>query len=160
MNNLEINYLLRHNKYTNRYFLNVYSADKLPKRINKCSTKIIIANFSPSTSPGTHWVAFLFKPKIVEFFDPAGDISLRQNKLFQDFIARNRRRKMIYNTNALQSLHSDTCGEWCCIYTLYRSKNKSFKNFLKSFNFKDKLEGDKRVRYLLAKHFLKKVISA
>lgn len=155
MNTIEIRYFLRKNEKTKKYFEDVYPADILVERprFKRNVTKIIIANFSPSSSIGTHWVAIRVSPFSIEFFDTAGERSLRENPYFQAFVMKNKRNKLIYNTRAIQG-DSDLCGEYTTLYTLFRSSGQSFKSFLKEFAFKKKKHNDRKALYLFSKNFL------
>lgn len=154
MNTIEIRYFLKKHKKTKKYFDDVYPADYLLKtRIKKNATKIIIANFSPSNSIGTHWIAIRVSPTSIEFFDTAGDRSLRENPYFQAFVEKNKRPKIVYNTRVIQG-NSDLCGEYTILYTLFRSTGHSFVRFLREFTFKKKELNDRKALYLFSRNFL------
>lgn len=153
MNSLEILHALKANKFTHKIFDNVYPCDKLPKIKKNSSTKIIIANFSDSTSEGTHWVAFRISRGSLELFDSSAQ-SLYFNSYFQRFIRQNQRRVTLYNTLPLQSEKSDLCGEFCVLYSYYRCRRTSFSNFIKMFNHTDLRLNDKKALYLFSEHFL------
>lgn len=128
--------------------VNVYAADRLPKRslsLNK-NNYFLIANDSPSTSSGTHWLAFFLTRKnnqnIIEYFDSYG-FSPYKNKYFSRFLQRFGN-KVIYNKKMLQSPFSTKCGKYCICFLHHKSKNKSMASFVKLFS-DDFTDNDKKI---------------
>ena len=68
------NYINRHEP-TNTRFLGVFASDKLPRNVPRDSS--LIANYSPSSQAGTHWVTLYdlnsSKNKPSYFFDSYGE---------------------------------------------------------------------------------------
>lgn len=127
---------------------NVYAADRLPKhKLNLTANNyFLIANHSPSSSSGTHWLAFFLTKKnnrnIVEYFDSYG-FSPYSNKYFERFLRRYAD-KVIYNKKMLQSPFSTKCGKYCICYLHHKTTNKSLASFVQQFttNF---TENDKKI---------------
>lgn len=128
--------------------INVYAADRLPRRnLNlNANNYFLIANDSPSTSSGTHWLAFFLSRKnnqnIIEYFDSYG-FSPYKNNYFTRFLQRFGN-KIIYNKKMLQSPFSTKCGKYCICFLHHKSTNKSMASFVKLFssNFSD---NDKKI---------------
>lgn len=151
MNSVEITNILSTNVSTRKYFVGVFPCDYLPTFEKNCKPKILIANFSPSTSRGTHWCCCYISNISIEWFDPSG-ISLKFNPYFQNFIRRNRRKKMVYNTNQLQAKESDTCALYCLLFTFVKSKGATFKKILAAFST-NCANNDRRVYKLVNRIF-------
>lgn len=88
-----------------------------------------IANTSPESSKGVHWVAFSINPKCVEVFDSSGMLFLK-NKYFKKFIHKCNR-KFIFN----------------------KKMKKNLCNFLKMFNESNLVQNDQLVVSIFYKNF-------
>lgn len=142
MNTKQITNALLHNKSTRKYFQGVFSSDQLPKRVFR-RPAIIIANTDPSYKSGQHWIAFYFHDfKTAEYFDSYGQQPL--NSEFLKFLNCNSK-KITINKQQIQGYFSDTCGHYCLLYSLYKSKNKSMKLFVNQFKSTDYNFNDKKV---------------
>lgn len=131
MNSEEIEFCLRQNFFSSIYFRGVFSIDTLPKRKIKRPCSIII-NTDNSRGPGIHWIAiWLPKRGKIEYFDSFGYPPL--NIEISHFINLNGK-QFIYNNYQIQSNQSSSCGKFCVIFVLFRSRNISFKNFLNLFS--------------------------
>lgn len=153
MNSLEICYFLRRNRHTQKYFMNVYPVDLLPRNIPRHKTKIIVVNFSPPSSARSHWLTIFIDNNEIDVFCTIGK-SLQENPYIQQFVRRNKRRYLLYNTNQIQSHGSDVCGELSCLIALARSKGIRFNTFLQQFRFKNKILSDKKAKYLFDLHYV------
>lgn len=137
------------NKYTNRISRGVYSANKLLKR--KITNGFYIANTSPDSSKGVHWCAFSVSPKCLEVFDSSG-ILFQRNKYFKKFVQKCNR-KLIFNTNMIQSPKSNLCGQYCLVFALYKARGKSLCNFLQLFNQSNLNKNDRIISSIFLKNF-------
>lgn len=145
MDSIELEQCLTQNPFTKKYFKEVVSCDRLPRKyieIDKTFEKIMfISNTKPRTHKGEHWVVFVVSKRQIEYFDSLGK-PYKTNKYFNQFINTNKRhRKIVFFKKKLQSDISNCCGEYSALYILARSKNVSFKKFFKFFN-KELLEND------------------
>lgn len=134
MDSKEIEICLRQNNFSSKFFRGVYSVDKLPtKKMEKPSSFII--NTDNSNGPGIHWVAiWMSKGKRIEYFDSFGLPPM--NKEIIDFININGK-EYIFNNKQIQSNNSKTCGKFCVIFILFRSRKISYSSFINLF-FKNK----------------------
>ena len=96
-------------------FLDVYASDLLPRSITKTCTAIV--NADPLTEGGSHWLAVQFRPKssYAYYFDSYGIVPFVPDIVA--FVTRNF--TWDHNKKTLQSLTSDVCGKYCCLFTLY-----------------------------------------
>ena len=97
-------------------FLDVYASNLLPRSITKTCT--VIVNADPHTKGGSHWLAVHFRTKssYPYYFDSYSIVPFVPE--IMEFVQRNyttwdrKRRQM-------QSLNSDVCGKYCCLFSLY-----------------------------------------
>lgn len=149
MNNLELEHCLTTNKLTKKIFKGVYPANKLLDL--RIGNGFYIANTSPESSKGLHWVGFSITPKCVEVFDSSGMLFL-ENKYFKKFI-RKCKRKFIFNKKMIQNPNSNICGQYCLAFALYKAKGKDLCNFLKMFNESNLAQNDQIVLSIFYKNF-------
>lgn len=130
MDSKQIENCLFSKKISKRYFLGVFPIDKLPlRRIKRpCS---IVCNTDPSHKEGKHWVA-IFLPKFgkVEYFDSFG--IKPTNEEIYEFISKNGK-EYKYNSRQIQSNKSTTCGKFCILFILFRSRNLKYNDFINLF---------------------------
>ena len=111
-------------------FLGTFPRDKLPA-IKKTPATLII-NTDPSTEPGEHWVAVRFD-KSAEYFDSYG--LPPYYKEIAEFLERNSPDgKVVINHVTLQTPGlSVTCGHYCCLFVIFRSRGLEFEDMLAFF---------------------------
>ena len=130
MNTSEIEDCIEKFNFSSNIFHGVFPIDLIPcKKLKKpCS---LIVNTDKSTGKGKHWVAlFLGKHGKLEYFDSFGFRPLNQEII--NFIQFNGD-DYIYNSKQIQSNRSDTCGKYCVMFILFRSKNINYDTFLNIF---------------------------
>ena len=110
-------------------FLDVYASDLLPRSITKSCT--VIVNAVPHTKGGSHWLAVHFRPKFsyAYYFDSYVIVPFVPDILA--FVTRN----FTFwhrNKRQLQSLTSDVCGKYCCLFALYMDRGYTTSNSWRS----------------------------
>ena len=112
MNTLQILCTLRNVKS----FLDVYASDLLPRSITKTCT--VIVNADPHKKGGSHWLAvhFRLKSSYAYYFDSYGIVPFVPDFVQQNSTTWDR------NKRQLQSLTSDVCGKYCCLFALYMDR--------------------------------------
>jgi hypothetical protein len=130
MNTLQIQHALQN--VAN--FGGVFPSDMLPSKFNRPTTFIV--NLDPHNKPGSHWVAVTFRDKYSAwYFDSYGLPPIVES--LERFLRRNTVH-YTYNQRQLQSISSDICGQYACLYTVYVcSKSYNMKGFTTIFNYKD-----------------------
>jgi len=134
----------------NHTFLGVYPCDLHPTidRRRNCS---IIFNTGDSTSAGDHFVAIYINKNATYYFDSfGGSIDLDPN--IKSFIRKIPTKRIIENTQTIQSDFSQFCGFFCVAYLLSKDLNLSEDYFKSCFNKKNLLENDQNVIYFIQKH--------
>jgi len=111
-------------------FLDVYASELLPRSITKTFT--VIVNADPHTKGGSYWLAVHFQPKssYACYFDSYGIVPFVPDIV--DFVQRN---STIWDRNKrqLQSLRSDVCGKYCCLFALYMDRGYTPQQFVALF---------------------------
>ena len=151
MNTQEIELCLRQNYFFSQFFRGVYAIDLLPiKKFKRPSS--IICNTDNSNGPGVHWVAiWLPKNGKAEYFDSFGIKPL--NTEIEIFLKMNGI-KYEFNPKQIQSSKSNSCGKFCILFILFRSRKILFKNFLNLFST-DLNYNEKLINQLFNKIYLK-----
>ena len=111
-------------------FKGVYSLDMIP--FDEELPINIIVNTDPSYKPGEHWVCICInRSGIGEYFDSFGLPPLKR-EIF-NFLEKKCKR-WNYNRMSLQNIASQTCGNYCVLYIIYRCQSISKKIFYSNFN--------------------------
>lgn len=131
MNSKQLFYALFTNHVTQPYFDGVYPADQLEEIIMK--PQLVIANASPSSSGGKHWLLFFFEGNTVDFFDSTGRDLNTYGDEFVDFV---RRYAETYNhfDAPVQPSNTDICGELCLYFAYMKCLGFDFETIIKSMN--------------------------
>lgn len=153
MDTVQLTRLLRGNRYTKRVFQGVYPSDQLPKKLRKPA--IIIANTDPANKPGTHWVAIYYgRNGETELFNSFGiSYPATLNNKFSKFLTAKSKNYTRLNTKRLQSSLSTVCGQYCCMYTLDRSKGNFMNSFLRHFSYTNLVGNDEKILKMFDENF-------
>lgn len=148
LNTLDIHTFLSKNKFTKPHYRGVFAMDKIPKLIN-IKPSLYVINTDNSNQSGTHWLAIYVPAKgKANYFDSFGRPPKNQHiKLF----FKNNHLQYIPNRKQLQGYFSTVCGQYCCMFLLHRSRNRSMKSFLKQFNSKSYLQNDAKINTMFRK---------
>jgi hypothetical protein len=152
MNSLELSKTLLSNPHTAKNFGGVYASDRLPFNVHTRPC-ILIANTQDSFQSGAHWVAFMIfehaGSPTVEYFNSLGESPT--NPYFLNFIHRH---GGLNNSSdrVLQNVTSDVCGQYVCVYSLFRGLDISLHTMLSLFTCNSILN-DKLVVELFNTHF-------
>jgi hypothetical protein len=129
-------------------FLGVFASDFIPHSVTRAGC--LIVNTDPHTEKGTHWLAIQIQPKSYSsfFFDSYGISPMITT--IQSFLKRN---SVIceYNKVPLQSLTSDVCGKYCCLFALYMDRGYTPKQFINLFGHND--TADRQVDSMFTSEF-------
>jgi len=129
MNSLQINSLLSEFKC----FIGTYPLDLLPEKQLKQRPCALIVNTDKSTKPGEHWVAiFLSDNGSAEYFDSFGLMPIHNEILM--FLRKNKIKNLIYNSNQIQSITSNTCGAYCVLFVKFKCLKLKFCDLINCFS--------------------------
>jgi len=100
-------------------FLYIYASDPLPFSITETCT--VIVNADPHTERGSHWLAVHLRPRSSNayYFDSYGNITF-----VRGILAFTKPNCTTWERNKIQleSLTSDVCGKYCCLFALYMDR--------------------------------------
>jgi len=130
MDNWDIAKILRHMSATKNRFLGVFPAEKIPSRRDiQRYPCCFVANTDPSWLPGTHWVAvFVGKNGLIEYFDSYGRRPMSPK--MRAFCGRD----YVYNPKVVQSIFSQSCGQFCIYFLAQRCAGKSIEYIIGQFD--------------------------
>lgn len=134
MNTDEIQCILKRAELMTMRFLGVFPADKVPVPVlvpQGCDDDdddklcCCVANTDPDDRPGEHWVAFVWKGKVLyEYFDPYG-MPLEMYPALNKTMTAMKKKNMQPTLAAVQPPLSTACGHFCIYFLYYRSRNLS-----------------------------------
>lgn len=99
------------------HFRGVFMRDTLPARPNK--NESIIMNMDNSKNSGTHWVCYVKKGNIVNYYDSYGDLRPPQELI----IYLGKQCTIFYNVHRDQKFNESSCGRYCLEF-LYKINNE------------------------------------
>jgi hypothetical protein len=148
MNTLQTrNVLTKHVKY----FQGVYPIDLLTSTIIKPS--IFVINVDKHYVPGSHWVAICFSDSgYAEYFDSYG---LSPFKYEITAHLQSHSISSTFNRHRLQSLTSNICGYYCCLYAFHKALGQSMTSFVDMFLSAPYTCNDKMAVRFFRAHFKK-----
>jgi hypothetical protein len=137
MNTAQIKSALQTHPITRPIFRGVFASDGLPTALASLPGAFVI-NTDPSNMPGMHWVAvFSDKEDEIEIFDSFG-------KDFSFYGLKPLSRRVIKQTEQLQSSDSTVCGQYCLFFLLRRASGETYKQIIQLFT-ENKVSNDKMV---------------
>lgn len=98
-------------------FIGVFMIDNIPKYPNKYESAIL--NLEPSSEEGSHWVCYVKKNNVVNYFDSFGN--LRPPPQLVRYMSGS---KIFYNRDRYQKWNTPFCGHLCLQYLMEKSHKK------------------------------------
>jgi len=137
-----------------QYYQGTFACDELPRKPVKDRPAAYIVNTDPAGQPGEHWIALWTHDGVCEIFDSyAVPLEVYGDKttdhLFKWFAKwwKNLKR----NAHALQSLTSQSCGDYAFFFLLNRAQGKSMNDFQDMFTRRDYKWNDNKIGSMLKK---------
>jgi hypothetical protein len=128
MNELQINYLLKTNKYTKDCFRGTFAADEL-KYLKPNS--IYIVNLDTRYNDGSHWISISRNDQNQIFYFCTSGISPFELNI----ISMLKQYPIIYfSPENIQSLSSTSCGLYCVLITYLLSRKVSLRKAIDLFS--------------------------
>ena len=150
LNNLQLDHLAMNHPTLAPVFHGTVPCDRLPKKLSKEGPTAYIVNTDPHDEPGMHWIALWTEGKTCEVMDSYG-ISLDvygRTAPFQEWLDRHFK-STLHNGKSLQSLFSQSCGDYALMYLIDRAKGRSMHDFLNRFKENDHMNNDHKVGQML-----------
>lgn len=142
LNNLQLDYLARSQYPLNQHFYGTVPCDGLPSTVSRDPTAYIV-NTDPEGEPGRHWLAIWTNGNVCEVLDSYGvPLDVYQTaEPIKNWIDRHFKYQLS-NDNQMQSVFSESCGDYALMFLVARSEGVSMTDFLKRFNAKDFVTND------------------
>lgn len=106
------------------YFRGVYMRDDLPYS-GPLKNESAIVNLDSNAGPGTHWVAYKKRDKVLIYFDSYGDLPPPAELIIYLYKGRSPIREVYYNYKRYQKFDTVLCGHFCLQFLL--PKKNEFK---------------------------------
>jgi hypothetical protein len=130
MNNIQIENILKLDRFSQKCFLGVFARNNLPKVVSYPSA--FIFNTDVKSGKGMHWLSIIFtKDKKCQFFDSLGFPPTFYG--LENYIKK-RSSSLVFNKHPIQSLNSNYCGLYALLFILVLCRGQSFSNFLGRFH--------------------------
>lgn len=124
---------------TIRQYIKIYQKDDIFKGVYPCDClpttfklpAAFVINLSTHDEPGTHWVALCISKNGTSFyFDSFG---LKPTNFYVQTFLNKHSKSLRYNSQQLQHISSNKCGQFCCVFVVAVLKNCSIDSFLRRF---------------------------
>ena len=150
LNNLQLDYLAGTHPKLAQVFYGTVPCDRLPRTIPQEGPTAYIVNTDPHDEPGRHWIAIWTEGNVSEIMDSYG-LSLEVYGTTDPIVEwLNRHFKyQLHNRQSLQSLFSQSCGDYALMYLIDRAEGRSMQQFLNRFKKKDYVNNDRKVGQMM-----------
>lgn len=155
LSDIQLDYLAYNHPTLQKYYGGTRACDRLPSTLSKQEKKAYIVNTDPHDKPGTHWLAIWTEENYCEMMDSFAlsfDIHPESMPL-QQWIQRHFEFSKM-NSIPLQSIQSDSCGDYALFYLIDKSNGYSMEHFLNRFKRHDFVWNDHHVGQML-KNYIK-----
>lgn len=146
LNNLQLDHLAQSHPLLSKVFYGTVTCDRLPTKLMKEGPTAYIVNTDPHDEPGTHWIALWTEGNTCEIMDSYA-ISLDVYGTAQplkDWLDRHFKFQ-VANGKTLQSLFSQSCGDYALMYLVDKTEGRSMNDFLSRFKKRDFVGNDHKV---------------
>ena len=129
-----------------KFFDGVYASNTLPQKPIKVN-HFLICNTDLSTGPGKHWFCIVRTSKdTLECFDSLGIDQEKKTFLFHHYRNSQVIKEIKINVDGVQSLNSDTCGQFVVFFIFERLHNRDL-SFDDLFNecFSSDIEANEQI---------------
>ena len=150
LNNLQLDYLAGTHPKLAQVFYGTVPCDRLPRTIPQEGPTAYIVNTDPHDEPGRHWIAIWTEGNVSEIMDSYG-LSLEVYGTTDPLVEwLNRHFKyQLHNRQSLQSIFSQSCGDYALMYLIDRAEGRSMQQFLNRFKKKDYVNNDRKVGQMM-----------
>ena len=152
LNNVQLDHLARSHPSLGPHFYGTVPCDRLPDSPEKCGPLGYIVNTDPQGQPGRHWIALWTQNNVCELMDSYAlplETYLSTGPL-REWIDRHWK-YVVQNGRSLQSLYSQSCGDYALMYLIDRAEGRTLNEFLNRFKKHDYVNNDHKVGQMLKK---------
>ena len=150
LNNLQLDYLAGTHPKLAQVFYGTVPCDRLPKTLPQEGPTAYIVNTDPHDEPGKHWIAIWTEGNVSEIMDSYG-LSLEvygTTDPLLEWLSRHFKYQL-HNGQSLQSLFSQSCGDYALMYLIDRAEGRSMQQFLNRFKKNDYVNNDRKVGQMM-----------
>ena len=150
LNNLQLDYLAGTHPKLAQVFYGTVPCDRLPKTLPQEGPTAYIVNTDPHDEPGRHWIAIWTEGNVSEIMDSYG-LSLEvygTTDPLLEWLSRHFEYQL-HNGQSLQSLFSQSCGDYALMYLIDRAEGRSMQQFLNRFKKNDYVNNDRKVGQMM-----------
>ena len=159
LNNLQLDYLAGTHPKLAQVFYGTVPCDRLPRTLPQEGPTAYIVNTDPHNEPGKHWIAIWTEGNVSEIMDSYG-LSLEVYGTTDPLLEwLNRHFKyQLHNGQSLQSLFSQSCGDYALMYLIDRAEGSSMQQFLNRLKKNDYVNNDRKVGQMMTRLIVDDVI--
>ena len=150
LNNLQLDYLAGTHPILAQVFYGTVPCDRLPRTLPQEGPTAYIVNTDPHDEPGRHWIAIWTEGNVSEIMDSYG-LSLEvygTTDPIMEWLDRHFKYQM-HNGQSLQSLFSQSCGDYALMYLIDRAEGHSMQQFMNRFKKDDYVNNDRKVGQMM-----------
>jgi len=150
LNNLQLDYLAGTHPRLGRVFYGTVPCDRLPETLPQEGPVAYIVNTDPHDRPGKHWIGLWTYDNVCEVLDSYGvslDVYGTAHPL-KEWPGRHFKYQ-VHNGKSLQSIFSQSCGDYALMFLIDRAESRSMNDFLNRFKKNAFVENDHKVGHML-----------
>lgn len=150
LNNLQLDHLAGAHPKLSRFFYGTVRCDGLPKTLPQEGPTAYIVNTDPHDEPRKHWIGMWTEGKVCELLDSYA-LSLEvygTTDPITEWMDRHFKFQL-HNGKSLQSLFSQSCGDYALMCLIDRAEGRSMPDFLNRFRQNDYVNNDHKVGQML-----------
>lgn len=150
LNNVQLDQLAQSQPSLQPYFYGTRPCDQLPDPPDKNGPVAYIVNTDRQGQPGRHWIALWTHRDECEILDSYA-LPLETYQTTGPLLSWLHRhwKIVIPNGQSLQSIYSQSCGDYALFFLIDRSRGKSMQDFLNRFDKHDYVHNDHKVGQML-----------
>ena len=153
LNNVQLDHLASTHPTLSRVYYGAVPCDRLPKTLPQDGgPTAYIVNTDPHDEPGTHWIAVWTHGNVCEVMDSYA-VSLDVNGTavpLKEWLDRHFKYQ-IHNWKSLQSIFSQSCGDYALMFLIDRAEGRTMSEFLNRFESRRFVENDHKVGHMLTR---------
>ena len=150
LNDKQLEFLARGNPHLDKYFEGVFPCDRLPPNPDKSTPKAYIVNTDPEALPGRHWLGLWTEKNKCEVMDSYAlplDV-YKTTAPLQAWLDKHWK-YVVNNGRTLQSLFSQSCGDYALLFLIAKARNHSMSEFVQTFDQHDYVANDHKIGQVL-----------
>lgn len=150
LNNVQLDHLAKADPMLKPFFFGTVPCDQLPSKPCKDKPRGYIVNTDPAELPGRHWIALWTEGNMCEVMDSyALPLDVYQTTAPLQAWLKTHWKDVIRNGQSLQSLFSQSCGDYALMYLKAKARQQSMQAFVNQFSKHNYVGNDHLVGQML-----------